>query len=107
MSSYAELDTDNEGYLNNSSDWSREIAIEMATRDDCVLTDAHWEVIQFLQDYYAMYEIAPAIRILTRQMAKRFGEEKGNSKYLFELFPEGPAKQACRYAGLPKPTGCV
>ena len=101
------LETDPEGYLRRREDWSRELAIEMAAADDIVLGDAHWEVIGFLQDYYEQYEIAPAIRILTKQIGKRFGKEKGNSRYLYELFPRGPAKQACRYAGLPKPTGCV
>ena len=101
------LETDPEGYLRRREDWSRELAVEMATADDIVLSEAHWEVIGFLQDYYEHYEIAPAIRILTKQIGKRFGKEKGNSRYLYELFPRGPAKQACRYAGLPKPTGCV
>lgn len=101
------LDTDPEGYLRHREDWSREVAEEMAAADDIVLAEPHWEVILFLQEYFEQYEIAPAIRILTKQIGKRFGKEKGNSRYLYELFPRGPAKQACRYAGLPKPTGCV
>lgn len=101
------LETDHEGYLRRRGDWTRELAVELATADGIDLTDAHWEVISFLQEYYENYEIAPAIRILTKQIGKRYGQEKGNSKYLYELFPKGPAKQACRYAGLPKPTGCV
>lgn len=101
------VETDPEGYLRRREDWSPELAEQMASTDGIVLSDAHWEVIQFLQEYYDHYEIAPAIRILTKQMGKRFGKEKGNSKYLYQLFPKGPAKQACRYAGLPKPTGCV
>ena len=101
------LDVDHEGYLKRRSDWSRGLAIELAAADSIELSDAHWEVISFLQEYYENYEIAPAIRILTKQIGKRYGQEKGNSKYLYELFPRGPAKQACRYAGLPKPTGCV
>ncbi len=101
------LETDHEGYLKNRSDWTRELADELANADGIDLSDAHWEVISFLQEYYENYEIAPAIRILTKQIGKRYGQEKGNSKYLYELFPKGPAKQACRYAGLPKPTGCV
>ena len=101
------LETDHEGYLMRRADWSQPLAEEMASADGIALSDAHWEVLHFLQEYYDNYEIAPAIRILTKQIGKRFGQEKGNSKYLYELFPKGPAKQACRYAGLPKPTGCV
>ena len=101
------LETDEEGYLQNLSDWSTDVAAQMAAKDGIELTDNHWEAINFLRQYYDEYKIAPAIRILTKAMAKKLGREKGNTRYLYELFPEGPAKQACRYAGLPKPTGCV
>lgn len=101
------VETDEEGYLTNLEEWSPELAELMAQEDDLELTENHWEVINFLREYYEEYQIAPAIRVLTKQIGKRFGKEKGNSKYLYELFPYGPAKQACRYAGLPKPTGCV
>jgi len=107
MSLIESLETDHEGYLKKRSDWTKELALELADADGIELQEAHWEVIHFLQEYYENYDIAPAIRILTKQIGKRFGKEKGNSKYLYELFPRGPAKQACRYAGLPKPTGCV
>ena len=102
-----EYEVDQEGFLQNMSDWSREVAIGMATRDGVELETAHWEVIDFLRAYYFKYEIAPAIRVLSKEIGKRLGADKGNSKYLDQLFPFGPARQACRYAGLPKPTGCV
>jgi len=79
----------------------------MARIDNCELTSGHWEVINFLRSYYDEYQIAPAVRVLTKAIGKSMGADKGNSKYLYELFPYGPAKQACKYAGLPKPTGCV
>ena len=101
------LETDDDGYLQNLSDWSIDVATEMAMKDGIELSDNHWEVINFLRRYYDEYKIAPAIRILTKAMAKKLGREKGNTRYLYKLFPGGPAKQACRYAGLPKPTGCV
>ena len=99
--------TDQEGYLANLEDWSAALATLMAQQDGIELSDAHWQVLHFLRDYYAEYQIAPAVRVLTKAIGNRLGKEKGNSKYLYELFPYGPAKQACRYAGLPKPTGCV
>lgn len=102
-----ELDTDPEGYLVRLGDWSPRVAEAMASADGCELTDAHWQVIGFLREYHAEYGFAPAVRILTRAVARRLGPDKGNSRYLYRLFPDGPARQACRYAGLPKPTGCI
>ena len=96
-----------EGYLANLSEWNNDVAAHMAKEDDCDLSDNHWEVINFLREYYEEYQIAPAVRVLTKAIGKKLGKDKGNSKYLYELFPYGPAKQACKYAGLPKPTGCV
>lgn len=100
-------ETDEDGYLINMSDWSPEVAKAMAAKDGTELAKEHWEIIRFLHEYYEEYKIAPAVRVLTKVIGKRMGREKGNSKYLYELFPFGPAKQACKYAGLPKPTGCV
>ncbi|MDH5444182.1 MAG: TusE/DsrC/DsvC family sulfur relay protein [Gammaproteobacteria bacterium] len=101
------LETDEEGYLANLNEWEPEVATAMAKDEDVELTDSHWEVINFLREYYEEYQIAPAVRVLTKAIGKKLGKEKGNSKYLYELFPYGPGKQACKYAGLPKPTGCV
>ena len=101
------FETDEEGYLVNLKDWIPAVADEMAKEDDLVLTDEHWDIINFLREYYEEYQIAPAVRVLTKAVGKRMGKEKGNSKYLYSLFPYGPGKQACRFAGLPKPTGCI
>ncbi|MBU1262172.1 TusE/DsrC/DsvC family sulfur relay protein [bacterium] len=100
-------DVDEEGYLGNPEDWSKELAEQIAQEEGIEMTEKHWEVVNFLKDYYKEYQIAPMIKILIKEMAKMFGPEKGNNKYLYELFPSGPAKQACKIAGLPKPTGCV
>ena len=101
------LETDEEGYLIDLNDWNEEAAVELAKSEEIEMTDNHWEVVNFLREYYSEYQIAPAVRVLTKAIGKKFGAEKGNSKYLYELFPYGPAKQACKIAGLPKPTGCI
>ena len=101
------IETDEEGYILILSDWSVEVAQHLAEEEKIELSDNHWEVINFLREYYNEYQIAPAVRVLTKAIGKQFGAEKGNSKYLYELFPYGPAKQACKIAGLPKPTGCI
>ena len=100
-------ETDEEGYLVNLSDWNEDVANAIAKTENVEMSQNHWEVVNFLREYYTEYQIAPAVRVLTKAIGKTLGADKGNSKYLYELFPYGPAKQACKIAGLPKPTGCV
>jgi len=100
-------ETDEDGYLVKLDQWNRDVAEFLAEEEGVEMSEAHWEVIDFLREYYEEYKIAPMIRILTKAIGKKLGKEKGNTKYLYELYPGGPAKQACKIAGLPKPTGCV
>ena len=100
-------DTDEEGYLVNLADWNEEIGGAIAKTENVEMSPSHWEVVNFLREYYNEYQIAPAVRVLTKAIGKQLGPDKGNSKYLYELFPYGPAKQACKIAGRLKPTGGV
>ena len=95
------------GYLVDSTQWRPEFAEVQAHSDALILTPAHWELLNFLRAYFLEFDMAPPMRLLTKAVAMRLGAEKGNSLYLYTLFPDGPAKQACRYAGLPKPTSCI
>ncbi len=101
------IPADEEGYITNLDDWSPELAEEIAKTENIEMDEERWEVVNFLRDYYQEYQIAPAVRVLIKAIKKSMGPEKGNNKYMYELFPYGPAKQACKIAGLPKPTGCV
>lgn len=100
-------ETDEDGYLIDLGQWNKDVAAYLAKEEEVDMSDAHWEVVNFLREYYEEYKIAPMIRILTKAIGKKLGKEKGNTKYLYDLYPGGPAKQACKIAGLPKPTGCV
>ena len=102
-----EVATDKQGYLINFNDWHNDLAQLIADQDELVLTEAHWEVIRFVREFYLTYNTSPAIRALTKAMKAEFGEEKASSRYLYRLFKEGPAKQATKYAGLPKPARCI
>lgn len=102
-----EIETDAQGYLKNIDDWTPELAPIIAAGESIDLTDAHWEVIHFVRDFYQEYNTSPAIRMLVKAMGQKLGEDKGNSRYLYRLFPEGPAKQATKIAGLPKPAKCI
>ncbi len=106
-SDWSTLNLDDRGYLLDRSQWQHWVAEQMASRDDLVLSEQHWEILTFLQDYYDNYQMAPPMRVLVKAIAIQLGQDKAESRYLYRLFPDGPAKQACRYAGLPKPVSCV
>lgn len=101
------VEHDEEGYITTLSDWTLELANVIADAESIDMTDEHWAVVNFLREYYDEYQIAPAVRVLIKAIKKELGPDVGNNKYMYELFPYGPAKQACKIAGLPKPTGCV
>ena len=102
-----EIETDTEGYLKESSQWSESLAVVIAENEGISLSPEHWEVVRFVRDFYLEFNTSPAILMLVKAMANKFGEEKGNSRYLYRLFPKGPAKQATKIAGLPKPVKCI
>ncbi|KJG10105.1 sulfur transfer protein TusE [Photobacterium kishitanii] len=102
-----QIDTDAQGYLKNVDDWSEDLVALLAAEEAIELSEAHWEVIRFVRDFYLEFNTSPAVRMLVKAMAKQYGEEKGSSRYLYRLFPKGPAKQATKLAGLPKPVKCI
>lgn len=102
-----EIQTDAEGYLASLDDWSEEVARHLADKDNLALTEAHWKILNLIRDYFAEYGTAPNLRTLQKVLKEEIGDAAGDKKYLFTLFPYGPAKQGARYAGMPKPTGCV
>ena len=102
-----EIETDAEGYLATLDDWSEEVAQFLAERDQLALAEEHWQVVRWIREYYAENGTAPNLRVMSKLIGGALGEQFGDKKYLFDLFPYGPAKQAARYAGMPKPTGCV
>jgi TusE/DsrC/DsvC family sulfur relay protein len=97
-----ELDTDAEGYL-LEPELSEEAVKVIAAGEGIALTDAHWEVINYMRDQYREHGHTPNFR----NMLKGFSEIRPGveSKYLYDLFPLGPAKQAAKVAGLPQPLG--
>jgi len=99
--------TDNQGYLLDSTQWSKDLAVEIAKLESVEMTDSHWQVVFFVREFYLEFNTSPAIRALVKAMQKKFGADTVNSRYLYRLFPEGPAKQATKIAGLPKPARCI
>ncbi|EKO3417427.1 TusE/DsrC/DsvC family sulfur relay protein [Vibrio fluvialis] len=101
------IETDTQGYLLDYTLWEEGMIDILAKDEGLTLTDAHLEVVHFVRNFYEEFKTSPAIRMLVKAMEKEHGPEKGNSKYLFKLFPKGPAKQATKLAGLPKPAKCL
>ena len=93
--------TDEDGFIDDFKNWNEDWAEYVKSVEGInEITDDHWKVIHYLQDYYKENGIAPMIRLLTKKTGFKL-------KYIYDLFPSGPAKGACKMAGLPKPTGCV
>ena len=98
---------DREGFLRRLEDWTPAVAEQIAAREQLVLTDAHWEIIRLLRDYYREFDSSPAMRPLVKYCALKLGADKGRSIYLLSLFPGSPAKLGSKLAGLPKPDNCL
>ncbi|GAA0852329.1 TusE/DsrC/DsvC family sulfur relay protein [Aliiglaciecola litoralis] len=101
------IETDKAGYLLSVDDWQPELAPVIAQLENIELNDDRWQVVNFVRQFYLEFNTSPAIRALVKAMAQKYGPEKGNSRYLQRLFPKGPAKQATKIAGLPKPAKCL
>ena len=93
------IDVNNEGYLNDFSQWTREIGIEIAKEEGIQMTDQHWSVIEFIQQSFQKSD-----QLSIRSIGKR---GPVSIKEFYELFPEGPLKKASKIAGIPKPASCI
>lgn len=96
-----QFEVDEDGFIQDPAQWDDAIALALAAQEGIAnLTEEHWKVIRYLRAYYLQFGIAPMIRKLCKETGFQL-------KYIYQLFPTGPAKGACKLAGLPKPTGCV
>jgi tRNA 2-thiouridine synthesizing protein E len=95
------VEVDEDGFIQQPELWDAELALALARTDGIEeLTEAHWKIIHYMRNYFEEFETAPMIRTLCNEAGCSLRE-------IYDLFPSGPAKGACRVAGLPKPTSCV
>ena len=92
---------DERGYLLDPNDWSPPVAEAMATADGINLLEDHWVILEIFREYYNSYEIEPPMRALVQRARERLGEEKGSSRYLYRLFPDGPEPRPADTQGSP------
>ena len=96
-----QYDVDEDGFVQEPGIWNEEVARDFATSEGVeALTENHGKVINYARNYYLQFGIAPMIRKLCKETGFKLNE-------IYQMFPSGPAKGACKLAGLPKPTGCV
>ncbi|MFK8013615.1 MAG: TusE/DsrC/DsvC family sulfur relay protein [Marinicellaceae bacterium] len=101
------LNLDQNGHLVDYTEWNEEIAELLATSDSIELTAKHWQIIHLVREIYLQTETTPPMRLLIKAIKNKINEEVANSRYLYQLFPDGPVKFASKYAGLPKPKHCL
>ncbi|MHC4598547.1 MAG: TusE/DsrC/DsvC family sulfur relay protein [Planctomycetota bacterium] len=96
-----DLEVDEDGFIQDPNQWNEGVAADLAKTEGVEeLGENHWKVVNYLREYYLEFNMAPMIRKLCKSTGFKLKE-------IYELFPSGPAKGACKVAGLPKPTGCV
>jgi len=96
-----EMEVDEDGFIQDPDLWNEGVAAALAdTESVAEMTEDHWKLVNYIRNYYLEFGIAPMIRKLCKETGFKL-------KYIYEMFPSGPAKGACKVAGLPKPTGCV
>ncbi len=97
----ANLEFDGDGFLIHPETWTEEVADTIAKADGIEnLSEQHWSVIRVIRQNYEEKGMAPMVRVICKETGLKL-------KDIYELFPLGPARGACRVAGLPKPDGCV
>lgn len=95
--------TDDEGYLIDPADWDEGVAEALARREGIVLTDLHWQVLRFMRNYLDEHQLIPDARFVIWFLEKDVGLGSAARQRLFELFPYGYVKQACKIAGMRRP----
>ena len=96
------IEVNEEGFMAHPEEWNEETAGLLAKAEEGLeaLTAEHWAVVKFIREYYLEKNLAPMVRKMCQ--ATGFPLMK-----IYDLSPSGPAKGACKVAGLPKPDGCV
>jgi TusE/DsrC/DsvC family sulfur relay protein len=100
------IEFDEHGYLHDIDLWSEKLAVYLSEQDDITLTEDHWEVVRFVRRYFLRYLIPPMAGVIVKGLNRNSESRKYNIKYLYRLFQETPVRLACKYAGIPKPSGC-
>lgn len=106
MQTQTEYVRDMEGYIVDPEDWDEGLARLLAEEEGLQLDDKYWQVLRFMRDYWQSHKVAPDVRHVVKHLATETGMDKKQAKQqLFDMFPYGYVKQACKIAGMQRPRG--
>ncbi len=95
------IEFDPDGFMKDPHLWNDEVALAIATEEGISeMSDDHWKLVRFIREYWLKHDLAPAVRLICQETGL-------GVRTMYKLFTAGPARGACRVAGLPKPDGCV
>jgi TusE/DsrC/DsvC family sulfur relay protein len=96
-----EIEFDKEGFMVDPAGWDEKVAAAIAGEEGVAqMSDKHWSVVNFIRGYWKEHDLAPPVRMICKECGVSVRD-------VYKLFTSGPARGACRIAGLPKPDGCV
>jgi len=95
------IEFDKDGFMTSPALWDQNVAAAIAQEEGIdEFSEKHWAVVNFIREYWQEHDLAPPVRLLCKETGVGVRE-------MYKLFTSGPARGACRVAGLPKPDGCV
>ncbi len=101
------IETNDQGFLCNLSDWSEDYVETVAKQDGIDLYNDHWELILYFREYFEENQVNPTMHRVVRELGKtkgeHFHEQKEYEKHIYSLFPKDPTHEVCKLAGLPMP----
>jgi tRNA 2-thiouridine synthesizing protein E len=96
-----QIEFDKDGFMSDPALWDEKVARAIAGEEGIAqMSDQHWGIVNFIRTYWQQHDLAPPVRLICKEVGVSVRE-------IYKLFTSGPARGACRVAGLPKPDGCV
>jgi len=96
-----DITLDKDGFMAEPGRWTEAVARAIAAEEGIAeLSDDHWKIVNLIRGYWREHDLAPPVRLICQELGL-------SVRQIYKLFASGPARGACRVAGLPKPDGCV
>ena len=98
-----QISIDDEGYLLDPNDWNHDMAVALADHVKVEMSDAHWEVVNYVRNHFEFSSTVPEMRHCLKHLREKYGKSIATRRYIYDMFPYGYGQQACKIAGMRKP----